>query len=396
MLSKLLVKTFIKDYENTSSERVRNSYGFLAGLTGTLVNLLLFSIKLITGTLVGSIAVTADAFNNLSDAASSLITIVGFKLSSRPADKEHPFGHGRIEYIAGMIVSFMVLIVGYQFIKTSFERIVHPSAVTFQLIPFLLILVSVLLKIWMSRFNAFMGRTINSSALKASSYDALWDVVTSSTVALSLLIARFTAIPIDGYIGILVALAILMSGYNLVKETMSPLLGEPPSAELIKGISERVLSYPNISGVHDLIIHNYGPGRCMASIHAEIPSDINIMTIHEIIDQAEREISEALNIYLVIHMDPISTNAVEIIEAKEEIEKILKKYPLVKSMHDFRIIGEKNHKNILFDMVVDYGALVKSTNEDALRSKIKDEIMELHPGYNCIITIDHDYMQNLQ
>lgn len=396
MLSKLLVKTFIKDYENTSSERVRNSYGFLAGLTGTLVNLLLFSIKLITGTLVGSIAVTADAFNNLSDAASSLITIVGFKLSSRPADKEHPFGHGRIEYIAGMIVSFMVLIVGYQFIKTSFERIVHPSAVTFQLIPFLLILVSVLLKIWMSRFNAFMGRTINSSALKASSYDALWDVVTSSTVALSLLIARFTAIPIDGYIGILVALAILMSGYNLVKETMSPLLGEPPSAELIKGISERVLSYPNISGVHDLIIHNYGPGRCMASIHAEIPSDINIMTIHEIIDQAEREISEALNIYLVIHMDPISTNAVEIIEAKEEVEKILKKYPLVKSMHDFRIIGEKNHKNILFDMVVDYGALVKSTNEDALRSKITDEIMELHPGYNCIITIDHDYMQNLQ
>lgn len=395
MLSKLLVKTFIKDYKNISSEKVRGSYGFFAGLLGALINLILFITKLLTGMIVGSIAVTADAFNNLSDAASSIITVVGFTLSSRPADKEHPFGHGRIEYIAGMIVSFMVMLVGYQFIKTSIERIMNPGTVTFQLVPFILLLLSVLLKIWMSRFNRYIGKTIDSSALKAASYDALWDVVTSTTVAISLLLANFTAIPIDGYIGVLVALAILFSGYKLVRETISPLLGEAPSQELIQGISQRVLSYPYITGVHDLIIHNYGPGKCMASIHAEIPSDINIMKIHEIIDQAEREVSEDLNIYLVIHMDPISTDSADILEAKLEVEEIIKKYPLVKSMHDFRVVGEKDRKNIIFDIVIDYDSLKKTMSEDELSADIKKEILKLHPEYNCIITIDHDYMQTL-
>ncbi|WP_040210202.1 cation diffusion facilitator family transporter [Clostridium polynesiense] len=392
MLSKLLVKKFVKDYDNTSSENVRNSYGFLAGIIGIIINFILFAVKLASGLIVGSIAVTADAFNNLSDAASSIITILGFKLSSRPADAEHPFGHGRIEYISALIVAFMVMLVGFQFIKTSFDRIINPSPVVFQLLPFILILISVILKIWLSRFNGYMGKAIDSSALKAASFDALGDVVTSSTVALSLLLSKATAFPLDGYIGILVALAILWSGYTLIKETISPLLGEAPDPKLVKTINELVVSYPHITGVHDLIIHNYGPGRCMASIHAEIPCDINIMEIHDIIDKAEREISEKLNMYLVIHMDPISNDSEEILEAKAEVEKIIKYNPLIKSMHDFRIVGEKEKKNLIFDVVVDYNALKKIMSEEELKEKITSDIKDIHPQYNCIITIDPDFM----
>ena len=395
MLSQYLVKTFVKDYENTASENVRNSYGFIAGLIGIILNLILFATKLLLGFLVGSIAVTADAFNNLSDAASSIITIVGFKLSSRPADAEHPFGHGRIEYLSGLIISIMVILVGFQFFKSSVDRILNPEPVVFQLIPFVLILLSILVKIWLSRFNSYLGNKINSSALKATSYDALWDVLTSATVALSLLMAKFTSFPLDGYIGIFVSTAILWSGYSLIKETISPLIGEAPDQELVKKIHDMVVSYPNITGVHDLIIHNYGPGRCMASIHAEIPSDINIMTIHEIIDEAERHISKELNIYLVIHMDPISTDAEEILHAKAELQNILDKYPHIISMHDFRVVGEKEHKNLIFDIVVKHEDQKKEMTEEELKDKISSDIKKIHEDYNCIITIDHDYMQQL-
>lgn len=392
MLSRLLVKKFIRNNSNTNDEKVRNSYGFLAGIVGIIINVMLFAIKLSVGLIVGSIAVMADAFNNLSDAASSLITILGFKLSSMPADAEHPFGHGRLEYISALIVAFMVMIVGFQFIKTSFDRVINPAPVTFQLVPFILIAVSITFKVWLSSFNKFIGKTIDSSALKAAGIDALGDVVTSSTVAISLLASKFTSFPIDGYIGILVALAILWSGYSLVKETISPLLGEAPDPKLVKAIQEGVMSYQYITGVHDLIIHNYGPGKCMASIHAEIPSDINIMKIHDVIDKAEREISEKLNIYLVIHMDPISIDTKEILEAKTEVEKIIKYNPLIKSMHDFRIVGEKEHKNLIFDIVVDSAALRKIMHEEELKEKIISDIKDIHPEYNCIITVDPDFM----
>lgn len=392
MLSRLLVKRFIKNSANVTDEKVRNSYGFLAGIIGIIINFTLFMIKLSVGLIVGSIAVMADAFNNLSDAASSLITILGFKLSSMPADAEHPFGHGRLEYISALMVAFMVMLVGFQFIKTSFDRVMNPEPVIFQLIPFILILVSITFKIWLSSFNKFIGKTIDSSALKAAGIDALGDVVTSSTVALSLLASKFTSFPIDGYIGILVALAILWSGYSLVKETISPLLGEAPDPKLVKDIQEGVMSYEYITGVHDLIIHNYGPGKCMASIHAEIPSDINIMKIHDVIDRAEREISEKLNIYLVIHMDPISMDTKEILEARTEVEKIIKYNPLIKSMHDFRIVGEKENKNLIFDIVVDTAALRKVMPEHELKEKIISDIKDIHPQYNCIITLDDDFM----
>jgi cation diffusion facilitator family transporter len=391
LLSNLLIKTFVKDSDNLRSEKVRASYGLMAGIVGIVVNLLLFGMKLMVGLLTKSIAVAADAFNNFTDSASSLVTIIGFKLSTAPADEEHPFGHGRFEYISALIVAFMVMFVGLQFVKSSFDRIMNPSPVVFETIPFILMLVSIVTKIWISRFNSLIGKRIDSSALKASSFDALGDVITSSVVAFSLLLSLWTSFPIDGYIGIVVALLILYNGFKLVKETLNPLLGEAPDAELVKEIKDGVLSYQYISGVHDLIIHNYGPGRCIASIHAEVPANISIVKIHDVIDDAERELSEKLNIVLVIHMDPISVDDEEINETRRQIEVVLSKFPEVKSMHDFRIVGEGEHKNIIFDIVVVTSGKTSSDHEDKLKADINNAVKQIHPQYNCIITVDRDF-----
>ena len=388
MLSNFLIRRFIKNSDNIADNKVRIAYGNLGGKVGLFVNSLLFLIKLFVGIFAGSVAIMADAFNNLSDAASSVITIIGFKMANKPADAEHPFGHGRIEYLSALIVSFMVMLVGFQFVKTSFSKILNPEAVKFEFIPFILLLISIGFKLWLSKFNKNLGNKINSSALKAAGTDALGDVFTSSTVVISFLAAKFTTLPIDGYIGILVALAIIYSGFTLIKETISPLLGEAPDPELVNNINEMVLSYENIIGVHDLIIHNYGPGRVMASIHAEIPADINIMTIHDIIDKAEREISEKLGVYLVVHMDPICVDTDEILSTRKYIEAILKTYSIVKSYHDFRIIGDGNNKNIIFDVVVDSKEFTSNFQSEHLKENIEHSVKIGHPNYNCIVTID--------
>lgn len=390
MLSNFIINKLIKNNPNVKDEKIRNRCGIAGGIIGIIINVILFIIKLSVGLLTSSISVMADAFNNLSDAASSLITILGFKLSSMPADKEHPFGHGRIEYISALIVAFMVMLVGFQFIKSSFEKIKNPSVVTFELVPFVLLLVSIFLKFWLSRFNKKLGDKINSSALKASSVDALGDVFTSSSVAISFLASKFTSFPIDGYVGMLVALFIVYSGFSLVKDTINPLLGEAPDPELVDAISKNVLSYDNILGVHDLIVHNYGPGRCMASIHAEIPSDISVVKIHEIIDKAEREISNELNIYLVIHIDPICIIEGEIKEVFDEINKIIKKYDFIESIHDFRVIGEGEIKNVIFDLVIDTSKKMSMSDNDLI-AEINSEIKKLHECYHCIITLDKHF-----
>lgn len=390
MLSNLLIRKFIKNHTDTKNEKVRNSYGFLAGIVGLFTNIILFIIKFSVGLITSSISIMADAFNNLSDAASSLITIFGFKLSSMPADKEHPFGHGRIEYLSALIVAFMVMLVGIQFVKSSFQKIINPEPVTFELIPFILLLISIGLKVWLSRFNKFMGEKINSSALKATSVDALGDVFTSSCVALSFLAAKFTTIPIDGYIGMVVALFIVYSGFTLIKDTINPLLGEAPDPELVESIHQMVLSYDNILGTHDLIVHNYGPGKCMASIHAEIPSDISVVKIHEIIDKAEREISKYLNIYLVIHIDPICVIEGEVQEAYDEILRLVNEIDYIESIHDFRVVGEGEVKNLIFDLVIDTSKKLEYS-DDELKEKINSNIKKDHPSYNCIITLDKHY-----
>lgn len=390
MFFDFIVNKFIKNNSDIKDDKVRNSYGMVGGIVGILVNVILFIIKLSVGLIVSSIAIMADAFNNLSDAASSLITILGFKLSNKPADREHPFGHGRIEYLSALIVAFMVMLVGLQFIKSSFERIINPTPVTFELVPFILLFVSIFLKVWLSRFNKFMGEKINSAALKASSVDALGDVFTSTCVVISFLAANFTSFPVDGYIGMIVAVFIVYSGFSLVKDTISPLLGEAPDPELVDAIKEKVLSYDNILGTHDLIVHNYGPGKCMASIHAEIPSDISVVTIHEIVDKAEREISEALKIYLVIHIDPICVIEGEVKEAYEEILSLIKQYDYIDSIHDFRVIGEGDIKNLIFDVVIECAKECAETDAELI-NKISSNIKKSHPSYNCIITVDKHF-----
>ena len=388
MFSNFLVKRFVKDSENVSDIKVRGAYANLAGVVGIITNLILFIIKLSVGLLSNSVSILADAFNNLSDAASSIITIVGFKMANKPADAEHPFGHGRIEYITAMIVSFMVMLVGLQFVKTSFQKIINPTPVTFELLPFILLLVSIGFKFWLSKFNKSIGNKINSSTLKATATDAMGDVFTSTTVVISFLISNFTTLPIDGYIGIIVALAIVYSGFSLIKETLNPLLGEPPDPVLVSNITDMVMSYENITGIHDLIVHNYGPGRIMASIHAEIPSNIDIMEIHHIIDTAEREISKKLNIYLVIHMDPICVDTDEIIEARNMVQDVLSKYEEIKSFHDFRIVGDHDKKNLIFDIEVSPTCLSNESNSAKLLSNIKNDIKEKSPEYKCVITVD--------
>lgn len=388
MVAEFLIKKFIINYQNIEEEKTRNAYVYLASIVGILCNLILSIIKISVGFISGSVSITADGFNNLSDMASSIITMVGIKLANRPADKEHPFGHGRMEYLSALVVAFMVMLVGVQFVKTSFERILNPVAVSFEIIPFILLLISLLIKLWLSRFNKYMGLKINSTALKAASVDALGDVFTSSCVLISFLAAKFTTLPIDGYVGLIVSAAILYAGYSLIKDTISPLLGEAPDEELVKKIKQGVLSYDNIIGVHDLIIHNYGVGKCMASIHAEIPSNIDLVTIHEIIDSAEREISQKLNIYLVIHMDPMCIHDDKINKVKGEVQEILLKYKTIKSMHDFRITEGKDKINIIFDIEVNAYEVNTPDKEKELKGKLESDIKKLNPLYNCVITID--------
>lgn len=391
MFSNFLIKKFVKNYSDVRNESVREQYGILGGTVGILLNLVLFSIKLAIGIAARSISATADAFNNLSDVLSSIITIAGFKIAAKPADREHPFGHGRFEYISALAVSFMILLVGIEFIKSSFDKIANPVTVKSGIISLFLILLSIAAKVWISNFNKILGTRINSESLKASSLDALTDVITSSCIVISLVAGRFTTFPVDGCLGFVVSGFIIYSGINILKSTINPLLGEPPDPKLVKNIVESVKSYEYICGVHDLIIHNYGPGKYMATIHAEVPCNVSIVKIHESIDNAEREISEKLNIILVIHMDPINTDDAEIQKTKKEISVILKPLDFITSIHDFRMIGETSHRNLVFDVVVNSAKCPKNLSKSDIREIINGEIKKYHPYYNSVVTIDRNY-----
>ncbi|MFD3155784.1 cation diffusion facilitator family transporter [Haloimpatiens sp. FM7330] len=391
MFSNFLISHFIKDYRNTDNDKVRQSYGYLGGIIGIITNLLLSSIKLVVGFISNSIAITADAFNNLSDAASSIITVISFKLANKPADKEHPFGHGRIEYVSALIVSFLVMLVGFEFIKTSFNRVMHPTKIKFKLIPFVIILVSILIKVWLGFFNKKLGNQINSSTLKASSIDAFSDVISSSVVALSFFLSTLTSIPIDGYIGILISLFIIYSGFTLVKETISPLLGEAPDPKLVKNIKNELLKYNHITGVHDIIIHSYGPSKFMISLHAEVPCNISVLKLHEIIDKAERDISKKFNVLLVIHMDPINTDDKKVAKCKDDVLAIIKDFPIIKSIHDFRMVGENNYINLIFDIVISVDVNLSNNETKELLKNIDKKLKQINSSYNTVITVDKDF-----
>ena len=391
MFANYIMRRITNDSNDIKSEKVRVKVGYISGIVGIIINSLLFAVKLFVGMISGSVAIMADSFNNLSDASSCIITIIGFKLSSMPADKEHPFGHGRLEYISALIVAFMVMVVGLQFVKTSFERIFNPSEITFEMIPFILLLISILFKVFLAIFNGSLGKKIESSALKASAFDSIGDVITTSVVALSFLASKFTKIPIDGYIGLIVSLIILYSSFSLIKETLNPLIGEAPDEKLVAGINEGVMAFDHIIGVHDLMIHNYGPGKIMASIHAEVPANLDLITVHEVIDDAEKKLSSKFNIILVIHMDPVSLDNKEINETRAELEKIIKYNPLIESMHDFRMVGKGEHKNLIFDVVVYNDKVKKISSEKEIIDQLTEAIKDIHPSYNCVITIDKKY-----
>lgn len=391
MITQLLIKKFVKNNQDVRNEKVRNAYGLLAGSIGIFSNILLFGIKIFIGLVTNSIAVVADAFNNLSDVASSIITIFGFKLSSKPADAEHPYGHGRIEYITALLVSMLVILLGYEFIKASYNRIRHSEEVHFAILPLILIMISIIIKIWLSRFNKCLGKKIDSGTLKASSLDAFADVIISGCVFISLLFSLWTPLPVDGYLGLLVSAFILYSGLSMVKDTLNPILGEAPEPKVVETLKNKLLSFEHISGIHDLIVHNYGPGRCMASVHAEVPYDMPLAKIHEAVDKAEKEISEELGIFMVIHMDPITRNSEEINVAREEIKNILEKFPSIKSFHDFRVVGDGEFKNLVFDIEILTHKKVPHMDEKNMLKAIDLELKKIHPNYTALITVDRHF-----
>ncbi len=384
-MTEFLVRCFIKDNENVKSAKVRTSYGLLASVVGIICNLILFGIKIVIGTLLNSIAVTADAFNNLSDATSSIIGFVGTKLANRPADKEHPFGHGRYEYVAALIVAFLVLEVGLSCLKSSFSKILHPEPLEFQFYLVIILVISVLIKVWLGVFNRKLGKRINSAIMKATSADAFGDVGITSATVLSVLLVKFAGLNIDGYIGLVVSVFVLLSGINILKETIQPLLGLAISVEDYERISRFVEKYDLIVGSHDLILHNYGPSALMATIHAEVPDTTSMDKAHGVIDQIERDAKEQLGILLVIHMDPVAVDDEQAMAAKEIV------IDEIGTIHDFRMVKGEEESKLIFDLVVPHSYSV--TRENDLINKLRDKVQEVNGHYECIITLEHSYVE---
>lgn len=389
-MTEFLVRRFVKNYEEIEREEVRTRYGILSSVVGILCNVLLFGVKLLIGLFMHSIAVMADAFNNLSDAASSVISFVGVKMASKPADEEHPFGHGRMEYIAAFIVAFLVIQVGFSFFKSSAGKLMNPEEITFQLVPFVILVLSVGVKLWMGLFNRKLGKRINSKVMLATSADSMGDVVTTSATIVSILICRFAGINIDAAAGLLVSLMVMWAGISIAKETLEPLIGEAVDPELYKKITDLVEAYDGILGTHDLIVHNYGPSKSMASIHAEVPRDVDIEESHEIIDRVEREVARELGIFLVIHMDPIEVKDEEVLKSKQELEDTLCAIDERLSMHDFRMVKGKQQINLIFDLVVPYD-YDKKRQEELLEQVIR-MMQENDRRYRFVITIDQNFV----
>lgn len=389
-MTEFLVRKYVKNYENTEDTAVRTSYGVLSSMVGILCNVFLFGVKLAIGVLMNSIAVMADAFNNLSDAASSVISFIGVKMAEKPADEEHPFGHGRIEYIAALAVAFLVIQVGFSLFKTSFGKIRNPEELTFQIVPFIILILSIGVKLWMGLFNRKLGRRINSKVMLATSADSLGDVVTTSATVLSIVICAFTGVNIDAFAGLAVSLLVMWAGIGIAKDTLEPLIGQAPDPEFCSRIKKEVELYEGIEGTHDLIVHNYGPGRSMASIHAEVPRDVDIEVSHEIIDKIEREVSKKLGIFLIIHMDPVEVRDERVLLVKEQLAQILKEYDDQVTFHDFRMVWGEKQINLIFDILVPF-----SYDQEAQRKVqvyIKAAMKQTDARHVCIITVDKSYI----
>ena len=389
-MTEFLIKHFIKDYKEVEKVSVRTAYGVLASIVGIFCNVFLFAVKFVVGFILNSVSVTADAFNNLSDAGSSIISFVGVKMAEKPADRDHPFGHGRIEYIAALVVSFLVLEVGFTFLKDSIGKIQTPEALNFQTVSVAILIVSIAVKLWLGLFNRKLGERINSKVMMAVFTDSMGDVITTGATILSLIFFRLTGINIDGIVGVGVALVVMWAGVGIARDTLEPLIGEAIDPEVYKEIKSFVESYDGIEGTHDLLVHNYGPGRSMASIHAEVPNDVDIEQSHEIIDRIEREAAKKLGIFLVIHMDPVEMKDQRVLQVRDRAVQILKELDPACSIHDFRMVHGENQINLIFDMVIPIEYDEEMRKE--LPQKLADRLKESDPRYECVITVEYDYV----
>lgn len=391
-MTKLLIRLFVpelRDAAGAENQKTRSRCGRFAGLVGIFTNLLLFIAKIIAGTLAHSIAVTADAVNNLGDFASSAITLAGFKMASKPADREHPYGHARFEYISGLVVSLMIFIVGVQFAQDSVRKIFRPESSNFTFLTAGILVVSILLKLWQCSFYRTIGRATKSDALLAAAADSRSDVISTAVVLAGSLLTHFTGWNLDGYMGVAVAALIMVTGWQLIRKTSSPLLGKAPSRQLVDDIYHTIKQKKGIIGVHDLNVHDYGPGRCFASVHCEVPAERDILVSHDIIDNIEREFLTKKGIHLVIHMDPIVTDDARTNELKAKVSALVTKISPEVTMHDFRVVWGPTHANLVFDICAPFGFPV---GDKELAAAVTDGIRAINDHYYAVITVDHDYV----
>lgn len=388
-MTDFLVRIFVKDYKNMEDSLVRTRYGLMASVVGIFCNFLLFTAKLLTGLLINSISVMADAFNNLSDAASSIIGFIGVKMAGKPADEEHPFGHGRVEYIAAFIVAFIVIQVGFSLFKTSIDKILHPQEMSFHAVSVIILILSVLVKLWMAFFNRTLGNRIQSAVMKATAADSMGDVITTSSTILSVVIYGIWGLNIDGIVGVIVSVIVMWAGIRIAKDTLTPLIGEPIDPKLYQEITDFVEDYEGIVGSHDLIVHNYGPTRSMASIHAEVPNDVNVEVSHEIIDRIEREALKKFGIFLVIHMDPVETRDSKVMEFGSMVENVIQDTDERVTFHDFRMIEGKDQINLIFDLVVPREYDRKK--REWLKEEITKKVTEIDKRCCLVITAESGF-----
>lgn len=386
-----IMKLLVKGYDDPRRPEVREKSGRVAGAVGIATNLLLFAIKLTAGLLSNSMAILADAVNNLSDSGSSIVMLVGFKLAGKPADEKHPFGHARIEYLSGVIVSFIVLLLGLELGTSSVDKILHPQETDFSILAFGILAASILIKLWQCFFYRSVGKKTGSQAILASSSDSRNDVIATSVVLLGALITRFSGHNLDGWLGLAVAVFILISGVKLVQETGAPLLGEAPDPELVRAIYQKILSYEGVIGLHDLTVHNYGAGRCFASVHCEVPAERDILESHDVIDNIERDFKEREHIQLVIHMDPVVTDDPRTNLLHEQVLRAVHRLYPQASIHDFRVVWGVTHSNVVFDVAMPFSV---TDTEQQIVAAVSQAVAQLDPGYRTVITVDREGVVN--
>ena len=388
-MTKFLIRTFVRDYENTGSAVVRTRYGVLSGIVGICLNIILSVFKMIFGALTKSISIVADGVNNLFDAFSSIISLVGFKISGKPADKEHPFGHGRIEYVSALTLAFFILIMGFELAKTSVEKFRNPEQVIFSWPALIVLVCSIFGKIWLAYFNTSVGKKIDSVAVNAVVTDSIGDIAATTGTLIALIASRFTSLPVDAVVGVLVALVVMYAGIGIIKDTMGPLLGEPPSKEIVDKLEELVMSYDGVVGIHDLVLHSYGNAKVIGSLHAEVPANVDVLMSHNIIDNIESDIKEKLGIEISIHMDPVAVDDELTNKLKEIAVKAVADTAPEITIHDFRIVEGYTHTNLIFDAVLPHKFFM---TEEEFKNTVSEKIKETEPTYNTVINIDRSYV----